>query len=78
MWSVVNFTSDNTVEVVPSHWIKKNGQCAWPKTTNKKYILRAVLKRMINNKTDFNYFDARCLARNIGKEFRTYNFVTYY
>ncbi|CAI6371408.1 unnamed protein product [Macrosiphum euphorbiae] len=65
MWSVINFETDNTVEVVPSHWFKKNGQCAWPKTTNKKYIHRAVFKKIIPNKTDFNYFDARCMARNI-------------
>jgi len=62
MWSVIKFETDNTVEVVPSHWFKKNGQCAWPKTTNKKYIHRAVFKKIIPNKTDFNYFDAWCMV----------------
>jgi len=75
MWSVINFTIDNTVEVVPSNWLKKNGQCAWPKTTNKKYILKAVLNKIMHNKADFNYFDARCLARNIGKNFRTITII---
>jgi len=73
MWSVVHFTTDNTVEVVPSHWVKRHRQlCAWPKTTTKKLILRAVLNRVIHNKMEFNYFDARCLASNIGKEFSTF------
>ncbi|KAF0723498.1 Uncharacterized protein FWK35_00024286 [Aphis craccivora] len=31
-WSIVHFVVDDTVEVVPSQWIKRNGYCAWPKT----------------------------------------------
>lgn len=72
MWSIVHFSTDNTVEVVPSHWMKKDGlQCAWPKTTKKSYLLKAVINKIKPNKTDFNYFNARCLARYIGKKFRT-------
>lgn len=30
MWSIVVFENENTIEVVPAHWVKNN-VCAWPK-----------------------------------------------
>jgi len=66
-WSIVNFKVDNTVEVVPSYWIKKNGYCAWPKTLKMKELKKAVQNKVRPNKFDFNLFEARCLSGDIGK-----------
>lgn len=30
MFHIVVFDNTNEVEVVPSIWIKKNGECMWP------------------------------------------------
>jgi len=37
MWSIVLFENENTVKVVPAHWIKNN-VCAWPKKDVKKML----------------------------------------
>lgn len=65
MWSVVAFDEDKSVEVVPSIWINKNNQCAWPK----KNCSIAIKKRYIPNKTDFIYVSARKLTKDIGDNF---------
>ena len=62
MWSIVLFENENTVEVVPTHWVKNN-VCAWPK----KYVKKNVERRVLANKFDFNYFVSRTLKKNIGK-----------
>jgi hypothetical protein len=51
MWTVVNFTKENAVEAVPSHWVKKD-VCGWPKKNIKKHIHH----RSIVNTFDFDYF----------------------
>lgn len=59
MWSIVIFSSDNSVAAVPSHWYK-NGQCAWPK----KYIKnknKFIERRSIANTLEFDFFSARKL-----------------
>lgn len=66
-WSIVHFKLDNSVEVVPKEWIKKNGHCAWPKKLKINDIKKAIYNKVKINKFDFNYFEARCLANNIGK-----------
>lgn len=62
MWTIIFFSEENTIEAVPSHWVKKN-QCAWPKQDIKKQIFR----RTIPNAFDFNYYPSRVIKRNIGK-----------
>lgn len=37
MWTVVNFSTDNAVEVVPSFWIKED-KSAWPRKNAKHFI----------------------------------------
>lgn len=64
MWSVVHFFADNSVEVVPNHWLVNN-KCAWPiKSSN---VARLIEKRVKVNKFEFQYLKARCLSDNIGK-----------
>lgn len=67
MWTVVHFVKENSVEAVPSHWVKKT-TCAWPKKDIKKHIHR----RIIVNKSDFNYFPSRILKKCIG------NFIIFF
>lgn len=59
MWSIVNFTKDNTVSAVPSHWWK-NGYCAWPKPSVKNASM-LLQKRSIPNKFDYDFFKARII-----------------
>jgi len=72
-WSIVHFTVDDTVEVVPSQWIKRNGHCAWPKTLKINDVRKLVQNKVRPNKSDFDLFQARCLAGDIGKHI--YNFI---
>jgi len=62
MWSVVNFKNDNTVETVPSFWMKKD-KCAWPKKNPTMFIKR----RLLPNKFDFEYLDARKIGKDYSK-----------
>jgi len=36
-WTIVIFTDENTVEVVPTNWIQNN-KCYWPSPTSDKMI----------------------------------------
>ncbi|XP_060856348.1 uncharacterized protein LOC132953195 [Metopolophium dirhodum] len=60
MWTVVEFTNENAVEAVPSHWVKKD-VCGWPKNNIKKHIQ----SRTILNKHGFDYFPSRTLKKGI-------------
>jgi len=62
MWTIVNFTEENTVEAIPSHWIQKDNTCAWPKKNVKKHVER----RTIPNSFDFNFYPSRVMKKNIG------------
>lgn len=63
MWTIVLFKDDNLVDFVPSHWVKKNNTCAWPKKNIKKHKLQ----RTMPNPLDFDFFSSRTLKKNIGK-----------
>lgn len=54
MWSVVNFTDDNGVAVVPSFWVKEN-KSAWPKKNANHFIKQ----RLVPNKYDFEYLSIK-------------------
>ncbi|KAF0693336.1 Uncharacterized protein FWK35_00037077, partial [Aphis craccivora] len=62
MWTVVIFTEENTIEAIPSHWVRKdNNNWAWPKKNIKKHVER----RTIPNSFDFNFHPSRFLKKNI-------------
>lgn len=63
MWTIVEFTEENCVEVVPAFWFKNNGLCAWPK----KDIKKNIKQRTNPNDIEFNYHKARALSKDIGK-----------
>lgn len=64
-YAVVHFIEDNSVEAVPSFWVKKNGTCAWPK--NQSSALKLIDRKCIPNEIEYNYYKARILKNNIGK-----------
>lgn len=67
-YSVVHFFGDNSVEAVPTLWIKqKKGFCAWPK--NKLSIAKLISQKSIPNEIEYDYFESRILKTNIGKLF---------
>lgn len=63
-YSVVHFFNDNSVEAVPSYWIKENF-CAWPK--NKKCVSKYIQNKHKPNNIDFTHFKARELLKGISK-----------
>lgn len=66
MWSVVHFSSDNTVEVVPSFWVTKN-KCAWPIKRAKLFIKQ----RMVPNEHDFTYLSIKKkMCNDLGKNIK--------
>ncbi|XP_060855382.1 uncharacterized protein LOC132933065 [Metopolophium dirhodum] len=62
-WSVVEFTTDNSMYVVPSFWLKQD-ECAWPTQNVSKFITR----RKQPNEIEFIYLD----AKQIGKALDSY------
>lgn len=60
-WDIVNFTNENSVEVVPKNWVRKN-TCAWPK--NSKNIRKYIEKQIKSNHNDF----FMCPARRLGNK----------
>lgn len=63
MWTVVCFDVDNTVDVVPDFWYKKE-RCAWPK--QKSNYKKFIEKRIKPNKAEFDFYRARPLLQHIG------------
>lgn len=63
-YSVVHFFDDESVEAVPSFWVKGK-TCAWPK--NKIYVMKYIEIKRTPNDTDFKYLKARELCRGLSK-----------
>jgi len=58
-WDIVLFKNDNSVEAVPSSWVRKN-TCAWPK--NSKFVKKYIEKQIKPNPDDFTFYSARKLG----------------
>lgn len=68
MWAVVHFSSDNSVDYVPSIWVKKDGiktVCAWPNNDSNLKKFRS--SRSYPNKIDYSYYRCRVISKDIGK-----------
>jgi len=65
-YHIVLFKKENAVEVVPSHWLSKDGiTCVWPnRNLDPK---KQIEKKTKPNTSDFNWYDVRILAKDIGK-----------
>ncbi|XP_050064376.1 uncharacterized protein LOC126553272 [Aphis gossypii] len=66
MWAVVHFTVDNSVDYVPSSWIRKNGislLCGWPNNDSSLKNFRS--NRVHPNKKDFTYYKCRIISKDI-------------
>lgn len=54
-YAVVNFFEDESVEGLPSFWMKKNNSsCAWPK--NRLSVAKSIKRKRIPNEIESNYF----------------------
>jgi len=67
MWSVVCFSTDNTVAAVSNFWVRTS-VCAWPKM----YAQKLIERRANPNKLEFDYFKCKILHSNIG------NYIKYF
>lgn len=72
-YSVVEFTEDNTLEAVPTNWLKKN-KCAWPTTKNYSTIRKLIERNCVPNEVEYTYFNARVL-KTTGKLFKNIVFI---
>jgi hypothetical protein len=74
-YSVVKFTEDNSLEAVPTNWLKKN-KCAWSITKNYSTIRKLIERKIIPNEIKYTYFNAR-LLKTTGKLFKNIIFNRY-
>lgn len=63
-YSVVHFIKDNSVEAVPSIWVKGN-LGAWP--NNKSLTSKYITTRRLPNEIEFKYYKIRLLCKSISK-----------
>jgi len=61
-YSVVVFTEDNSIEAVPTNWLKNN-KCAWPITKNHSTIRKLIEQKSVLNEIEYTYFNARVLKK---------------
>ncbi|CAI6377759.1 unnamed protein product [Macrosiphum euphorbiae] len=61
-YSIVHFFDDDTVEAIPSFWMKDK-MCAWPK--NKLFIKKFIVKKMALNDKEFKVLKAWVLSKGI-------------
>lgn len=71
-YSVVHFYDDESVEAIPSDWIKDD-LCAWP--TNQNCVSKYIQNKHKPNDFDFTYLKARVLVKGISM---THNYITMY
>lgn len=61
-YCVVVFSADNSIEAVPSTWIRKReGTCAWPTSKNRNLILKLIDRKSIPNDIQYKYYEAKIL-----------------
>ncbi|XP_050066309.1 uncharacterized protein LOC114120255 [Aphis gossypii] len=61
-FSVIVFTEDNTVEAVPTSWVKKkDGTCAWPTTKSRSLIMKLIEKKSVPNEVQYKYYKAKVM-----------------
>lgn len=68
MWAVVHFNSENSVDYVPSCWIRRHKGtilCAWP--NNDHNLIKFRMSRVHPNKIDYSYYKCRVISEDIGK-----------
>jgi len=69
LYSVVNFLNNNTVEGVPSNWIKDNTY-AWP--FNQKNSKQMIEQKYQTNNKEFTFFKIRMLSSGISELYHFY------
>lgn len=62
MWIIVNFTRENSVEVVPDKWLADNDQCYWPSYKGSK--LKSAIADEHEVGEDWDIHPIRIINRN--------------
>lgn len=76
-YSIIVFTEDNTVEAVPTSWVKKkDGTCAWPTTKSRSVIMKLIEKKSVPNEIQFKYYKA-IVMKTCGNYYNINSFYTF-
>lgn len=59
-YSVVVFIDDNTIEAVPTSWVK-NGMCSWPITKKHSLLRKLIERKSLPNDVEFNQYKIKVL-----------------
>jgi len=59
-YSVVVFIDDNTIEAVPTSWIK-NGMCSWSITKKDSVLRKLIERKSLPNDVEFNQYKIKVL-----------------
>lgn len=62
MWVIVNFTRENSVEVVPDKWLADNDKCYWPSYKGSK--LKSAIADEYEVGEDWDIHPIRIINRN--------------
>lgn len=73
-WTIVIFTDEDSVEVVPSNWISNN-KCYWPSLTTEK--LKAAIKYHDAPNTSWPLYPIRLIRNGTFGKYITYCVLMY-
>lgn len=51
-WTIVKFTEEETVEVIPTKWLTNNDMCLWPSNSYSKAKLTSAIRFQFNPEID--------------------------
>lgn len=60
-YSVVVFIDDNTIEAVPTSWIKNGTMCSWPITKKDSVLRKLIERKSLPNDVEFNQYKIKVL-----------------
>lgn len=60
-YSVVVFIDDNTIEAVPTSWIKNGTMCSWTITKKDSVLRKLIERKSLPNDVEFNQYKIKVL-----------------
>lgn len=68
-WIIVNFTEEETVEVIPTKWLITNEECLWPNSYSRAKLTSAI-RFQFNPEKDWKKCRIKCLCNTPIKDFK--------
>lgn len=66
MWTIVHFTKEKSIEIVPDSWIRNNNKTyAWP--IYKKSASKLIAKKSYPNDLEHKWFSSRIIRQYLSK-----------